>query len=147
MKGKAVDTAESRLEEMFDDTIAPGIKTLEENGFSVEVVLSGGVMLQPGLKEYAQKHLETEVRIGSPVLAQEMPDGRNDCRYCAAAGLIAYLSERRRNPYAYVEPPMKIFKSYEVMDPKTTKNAVRGRSESKVKSLSRTLKGIVKELF
>ncbi|MBP5211841.1 MAG: cell division protein FtsA [Pyramidobacter sp.] len=143
-KARAVEVAESRLAEMFEDTIAPGLEALEKAGMSLEVVLSGGVMLTPGLKELAESYLHTEVRISAPTLGGEMPEGRNDCRYCAAAGLITYLTERNRNHFAYFTSPMSIFKGYEIIDRGPRHPRPPG---SLVTILNRTVKNLVKELF
>ena len=112
---EAVEVAESRLAEMFENTIVPGVKELERSGMSLEIVLNGGVALTPGLKEFAESYLKTDVRIGAPVQGSEMPEGRNDCRYCAAAGLIAYQTARLRNRFAYIEPSLKLFTDVDVI--------------------------------
>ena len=140
---QAVEVADSRFAEMFEDTIAPGIEALDKAGLSFEIVMSGGVMLTPGLKELAESYLKNEVRIAAPVLGAEMPEGRNDCRYCAAAGLIAYQTERLKNRFAYVEPSMKIFKDVEVIDPG---KPLRPKG-SPIKEVTRTIRNLVKELF
>ncbi|MBQ9423297.1 MAG: cell division protein FtsA [Pyramidobacter sp.] len=144
-KAEAADIAAARLEQLFADNIAPGIEALENKGISTEIVMNGGVMLTPGIKALAESHLKRDIRIGTPVLGSEMPEGRNDCRYCAAAGIIVYLTERRKNPFAYVEPPMTVFK-FDVSKDEGIKKPVR-KSDSKVKTLLRWGKDVMKELF
>lgn len=140
---EAVEVADSRLGELFENTIVPGVEALEKAGMSLEIVTNGGVMLSPGLKELAESYLKTDVRIGTPVLGGEMPEGRNDCRYCAAAGLIAYQTEKLRNRFAYIEPSMKLFTDVEVVDP-FKRPRKRGSFVERVKG---TISNLGKELF
>lgn len=142
-----VDIEVARLDELFADNIVPGIDALEKRGVATETVMTGGVMLTPGIKALAESYLSSGVRIAAPILGGEMPEGRNDCRYCAAAGIIVYLAERRRNPFAYVEPPVSIFKGYTISKLTATVKPVKRPSVSKMGTLSRYIKDLVKELF
>ena len=61
----------------------------------------------------------------------------------AAAGLIAYQTEKLRNRFAYIEPSMKLFTDVEVVDPfKRTRK--RGSFVERVKG---TISNLGKELF
>lgn len=144
-RADVVDVEVSRLDELFADNIVPGIRALERKGVAVEVVMTGGVMLTPGIKALAESYLGGGVHIAAPVLGGEMPEGRNDCRYCAAAGIIVYLTERRKNPFAYVEPPVSIFKGYTISKTTTTVKPV--KRPSVMDTFSRHVRDLIKELF
>ncbi len=128
------DIIESRLDELFAESIVPALNEIHSAGFTTDVILAGGVMLTKGIADFAENYLKTSVRIGSPVLSHEMPRERRDYRYGAAAGIIVYLMEKRRNPFAYVEPPMTVLKSA----------LSTGRSSSRIKTPKRPSQSIMK---
>lgn len=140
---------ESRLDELFAESVIPTLKEIQSAGFSTEIVLAGGVMLTKGIAGFAESYLKTPVRVGVPVLYREMQPGRNDCRYGAVSGIIVYLLEKRRNPFAYIDVPMTAFKgavsagrssSPRIKPPKRP-------SQSFFKTLSRSVEELFKELF
>ncbi len=142
------DIIESRLDELFEESIVPALSEIYSAGFSTEIILSGGVMLTKGIPAFAENYLKTTVRIGSPVLSHEMPTECRDCRYGAAAGIILYLLEKAKNPFSYVEPPMTVLKS--ALSSSRTSSRIKPPkrpSQSMLKTLTRNVGEIFKELF
>ncbi len=146
-KEDLADIIESRLDELFDGSIVPCLNGVRNLGLSTDVVFTGGVMLTPGIDRFIEEHLGMAARTGVPVLCEQMQDGRNDCRYTAAAGIIVYINEKRKDVYSYIEPPLGLLK--EIVKSKTTTFKQKGSrrpSGSILNKLARCAKDIFKEL-
>ena len=137
----------SRLDELFADSIVPSLKAIQKAGLPTDVILTGGVMMTQGIVPFADSYLGTSVRVGVPVLQEEMQRGRNDCRYSAVSGIIVYLMERRKNPFAYVEAPMSIFKNIATGKSSKRMKGARRPSQSPLKSFARNARELFRELF
>ena len=140
-KAEIVDIIKCRLEELFQEVISPSLRELENAGVANDVVMSGGVMLTPGIEGYAAQILNVPVRIAEPVLKYQMQRGRNDCRYNALCGVFNYILEQRKTPYAYFNAPMSLFGKISG----SGKNKEKPRS--KVKQVMRSVVDLFRELF
>ena len=146
-KAEMADIIGSRLDELFAESLVPGLEQLQKAGLPTDVVMNGGVMLMPGMEKFAASYLKTPVHIGEPVLREQMQPGRNDCRYGAACGIIVYLMEKRKNPYAYMSAPLSLFKSVIASGKKSSIRSPKRASQSVFKNVTRTAREIFKELF
>ena len=152
-KGDIAEIVSLRLEELFTDAVLPSLNAVKKAGLPTEVIMTGGVMLSPGINEFAEHYLNMPVRTGAPVLKHEMQRGRNDCRYSAVCGVIVYLAEKKSNPFAYIETPVAEYKSGADEKAKFTwrreKKMPRHRreSESVKKNVALGLKELFRQLF
>lgn len=137
----------SRLDELFTDSIVPGLQKLQEAGLQTDVILTGGVARTPGFVNLAESYLKMPVRIGEPVLRRQMQQDRNDCRYCSVCGIIIYLMEKRKNPYSYMNAPMTLFRSAASAGRSSSIKRPRRPSQSLSRTIVRTLKDVFKGLF
>ena len=110
-RSEIAEIAENRLDELFADYVRPNLAGggEEDEEISSDVVLSGGVALMKGIEAFAASRLNASVRVGEPVLKSQMQPGRNDARYIGVCGIIVYIMERLRNPFAYAETPLSLF--------------------------------------
>jgi len=146
-RGEMEEIIASRLDELFADSVVPSLKAIQKAGLPTDVILTGGVVMTRGIVPFADSYLGTSVRVGVPVLQEEMQRGRNDCRYSAVSGIIVYLMEKRKNPFAYVEAPMSIFKNIAPGKSSARMKGARRPSQSPFKAFARNVKGLFRELF
>ncbi len=147
-KAEIREIIEIRLDELFADSIVPALNEIQSAGITTDVIFAGGVMLTKGIADFAANYLKTSVRVGSPVLGHEMPRERRDCRYGAVSGIIVYLLEKSRNPFAYVEPPMTVLKSALSSRRSSSRIKLPKRpSQSIMKTFTRNVGELFKELF
>lgn len=146
-KSEAAEIIESRLDELFEDGVIPCLKQIQNAGLPTDVIGTGGVMLTPGIVKFAESYLNLPVRLGMPVLYQQMQHGRSDCRYSAVSGIVVYLMEKRKNPFAYIEAPMTNFKAASAGRRSSTIKGPKRPSQSFFKSAARMTRELFKELF
>ncbi len=147
-RAELAEIVESRLDELFSESIVPGLNGIRRSGLPSDVVMTGGVMLTPGIARFAQNYVSVPVRIGVPVLYDQMQSGRNDCRYTAAAGIIVYLAEKQRDVFSYIEPPLAQLKGAAKGKNASHKPKAPHRpSDSIMRTVARYMKDIGKELF
>lgn len=147
---EVAEIIENRLDELFGDHVAPNLASVLNSGVPADVVLSGGVVLTKSMEAFAASHLNTSVRIGAPILKKQMQPGRDDCRYIGVAGIIVYLMEKRRRPFAYMDAPLATFKSplsaSGASGPKKER-AGRASFAAVIRKWARSVKELIKELF
>lgn len=146
-RGEMSEIISSRLDELFTDSIVPGIEKLQEIGLPTDVILTGGVALTPDFVKFAESYLKVPVRIGEPVLRRQMQQERNDCRYCAVCGIVVYLMEKRKNPYSYMSAPMTLFRSASSAGRNSSIRRPRRPSQSLPSTIARTLREVFRGLF
>ncbi|MCR4819196.1 MAG: cell division protein FtsA [Fretibacterium sp.] len=98
----AIQVIGARVEELFTDYVKVALAECSPQLFPGGVILSGGVSRTPGIVEMLEEILQMQVRPAKPLYA--MPPGREDASYASSAGILRYISCRRRDPYLFIEP-------------------------------------------
>ena len=84
-----------RIEEMLELTNGY-LKSQETDDYATRrIVLCGGSSLIPGLREKAASQLESQVRIGKPLMMKGLPDFMPGTTFSTATGLLRYAANRR----------------------------------------------------
>ncbi|MBQ7262700.1 MAG: rod shape-determining protein, partial [Synergistaceae bacterium] len=92
----------ARVEELFMDHVMEELRECSPQLFPGGAILSGGVANTPGIKDMLEDILKMQVRLANPLYP--MPPGREDTSYVSPAGLLRYYTDRRRDPYLFIEP-------------------------------------------
>ena len=92
----------SRIEELFMDYVSVSLSECRPDLFPGGIILSGGVSEMPGVADWLSDIMQMQVRKGMPVY--RMPPGYDDVSYVGAAGLLRFMSYRKRNPFMFIEP-------------------------------------------
>lgn len=152
LRSEVLEIINCRIEELCSELIIPKIKASGIRSIGGGIVITGGVSKMQGIDMIMRDIFNLPVRIAVPVETSSMPQGKNTQEFSSAAGIIRYITEKRKNPHRYADNLPEYAKPQQEEAQKTAKKdlintEIKDKTKTLVSNSTEKVISLFKDLF